>query len=278
MVYGFGADRILRLPRSGRFALGELRKQKELLEAIDGRLPFGTPRIEAVGDNGEYVIERRLAGRPMPEVVRGLAGEERAVAFRNYLAAIEPLGAITFPDRPYGQLIAEPALTASDWHDYLRQSLAGFAARNGTTIAAEFADVAALVDKAFRLLDGIAGHPPKALVHGDYFPGNVLLDESLRVSAVIDFSAFTLVGDPILDATCATVFLEMNEAFTEADSVLVRELAHERFGKRLADAEPFYRAYFAFFLANPEYAAPPYPKLYAWSLANLAALADARAE
>jgi hypothetical protein len=64
----------------------------------------------------------------------------------------------------------------------------------------------------------------------------------------------------------------MNEPFTAADSALVRSLAIERFGNRLADAEPFYRAYFAFFLASPEYAQPPYPKLYAWSLANLAVL------
>jgi aminoglycoside phosphotransferase (APT) family kinase protein len=249
-----------------------LRKQKEVLDAIDGKLPFGTPRVEAFGENGEYVIERRLAGRPMPEVVRGLATEERAVAFRNYVAAIEPLGAITFPDRPYGQLIAEPALTASDWHDYLRRSLDRFAARNAATIAAEFGDVAALVADAVRLLGGVDPYPPKALVHGDYFPGNVLLGEHLRVSAVIDFSTFTLVGDPLLDAACASAFLEMNEPFTAADSALVRSLAIERFGNRLADAEPFYRAYFAFFLASPEYAQPPYPKLYAWSLANLAVL------
>ena len=47
------------------------------------------------------------------------------------------------------------------------------------------------------------------------------------------------------------------------------------FGSPLAEAEPFYRAYFAFFLASPEYAAPPYPKLYAWSMAELAGLAEA---
>jgi hypothetical protein len=250
-----------------------LRKQKEVLAAIDGRLPFDTPRIEAFGETGEYVIERRLAGRPMPDVICGLGREERAAAFRNYLAAIEPLGAITFPNRPYGQLIADPPLNASGWHDYLRQSLARFAAGNATTIAAEFGDVAALVDKALRLLGWIDRHPPKALVHGDYFPGNVLLDERRQVSAVIDFSVFTLVGDPLLDAACAATFLEMSEPFTEADSALVRDLALERFGNRLA--EPFYRAYFAFFLASPEYAEPPYPKLYAWSLANLAALAGA---
>jgi hypothetical protein len=64
----------------------------------------------------------------------------------------------------------------------------------------------------------------------------------------------------------------MNEPFTDADTALVRELALKRFGKALAAAEPFYRAYFAFFLASAEYALPPYPKLYAWSLENLAML------
>jgi aminoglycoside phosphotransferase (APT) family kinase protein len=249
-----------------------LQNLQELLAAIDGRLPFGTPRIEAFGEAGDYVIERRLTGRSMPDVFRDLTGTERSVALDNYLAAIMALGAISFPDRPFGQLVTAPALTASDWHDYLRQSLAGFAARNATTIAAELGDVAALTDKAARRLTGVDPHPRKALVHGDYFPGNVLLDERLRVSALADFSAFTLVGDPLLDAVSAVVFLEMNEPFSQADCALARALACDRFGKAFAGAEPFYRAYFAFFLASRRYAAPPYPQLYAWSLASLAEL------
>jgi Ser/Thr protein kinase RdoA (MazF antagonist) len=218
------------------------------------------------------VIERRLPGRPMAEIVAGLGPTDRATAFDNYLAAIPPLATITFPDRPYGQLIAEPALVGSDWHDYLRRSLDGFAGRNAATIAAEFGNVEALVEKAERLLAGVDPHPPKALVHGDYFPGNLLMDERLQVSAVLDFSVFTLVGDPLLDAACAVVFLEMNEPFTRDDTALVRKSALTRFGNALAEAEPFYRAYFAFFLANPEYALPPYRRLYAWSLRNLAAM------
>jgi hypothetical protein len=98
------------------------------------------------------------------------------------------------------------------------------------------------------------------------------MNDRLEVSAVIDFSVFTLVGDPMLDAVCAVVFLEMNEPFTEADRELVGALARERFGDAFAEAEPFYRAYFAFFLASPDYALPPYPQLYAWSLENLARL------
>src|SRR5207237_222382 len=133
----------------------------------------------------------------------------------------------------------------------------------------DFGDVGAVVGKAARLLTGIDTHPPKALVHGDYFPGNVLIDDRMAVSAVVDFSTFTLVGDPLLDAVCAFVFLEMNDPFTDADVALVRRLALERYGNPLNDAEPFYRAYFAVFLASPEYAAPPYPRLYEWSGGNM---------
>jgi hypothetical protein len=215
----------------------------------------------------------------MPDVVRGLAAAERAVAFRNFVDAIEPLGRITFPDRPYGQLIAEPPLTATDWHDYLRRSLQGFTARNGATLASEFADVEGLVEQATRLLDKVDPRPPKALVHGDYFPANVLMDDRLQVSAIIDLAppprGFTLAGDRLIDAACAMVFVGMIEHFSDADCALTRGLVLDRFGSPLAEAEPFYRAYFAFFLASPEYAAPPYPKLYAWSMAELAGLAEA---
>lgn len=219
--------------------------------------------------NGNYVIERRLAGQPLDAIAHGLTDDPRAVALRNYVEAVEPLATITFPDRPYGQLIAKPSVVDDSWHGYLRRNLDVFATRNAATIAAEFGDVATLVKKAERLLAGIDPDPVKALVHGDYFPGNVLLDESLAVTAVIDFSVFTLVGDPLLDAACALVFLEMNDPFTDADVALVRDVALARFGNALKDAEPFYRAYFAFSLASPEYAQPPYPRLFEWSRRNL---------
>jgi hypothetical protein len=250
-----------------------MRRLERVLLTIAGRLPFATPVIETIGADGDWLIERRLPGRPMAGLFGSLGGDGREVALRNYLAATASLRAVTFPDRPYGELVAHPALTAAGWHDYLRRGLDRFARRNAATIKAAFGNVSALVAAAERRLDGIDRHPPKALVHGDWFPGNVLLDERLAVSAVLDFSAFTLVGDPLLDVVCATAFVAPIEPFTARDGDRALALAHRSHGPALIAAEPFYRAYCAFCLASPAYAAPPYPRLHAWSLAELARLA-----
>src|SRR4051794_13175592 len=89
IVYALGADRILRVPRAGTFNVAELERQRRLLAEIEGRLPFATPVVEEIDPGGRYTIERRLAGRPMDEVLAPLSPGLRRDGFRNYLAAAE---------------------------------------------------------------------------------------------------------------------------------------------------------------------------------------------
>jgi len=265
VVYALDEARVLRVPRSGSFNVAAIARQSALLDMIDGRLPFATPKILEIA--ATHVIERRLPGRSMLERLTALSGERRARAWANYLAAAGAMSRVTFPERDFGQLVAEAPQTAPTWHDYLEASLRGFAKRNRATILGVAGDVEALVAGALALLDGVAKEPPHALVHGDVFPGNVLLADDLSVSAVIDFSGFTLVGDPLYDLAGACIFPEMIAEAREADVALLRSLAG-------SDDFRFYRAYFAFFSADPALAASPYPLMHAWGMRELRALAD----
>jgi len=110
IVYGLDAARVLRVPKAGTFDVAALARQRDLLDAIDGRLPFATPRIEEI-DAG-HVIERRLPGRSMLALLPDLSGERRALAWANYLAAAEAVSQVAFPERDFGQVIAAPPLTA----------------------------------------------------------------------------------------------------------------------------------------------------------------------
>lgn len=272
IVYRLDATRVLRLPLRGAFDPGALMRQRDLLQAIEGRLPFATPAIEDIGAAGAYVIERRLPGRSMLALLPGLAGERRAAAWTSYLAAAGAVSQVVPAQRDFGQLIAEPALTAPTWHGYLEASLRRFAARNRATITREAGDGDALVARALALLDAVPSDPPKALVHGDFFPGNVLLDDDLAVSAVIDFSGFTLAGDPLYDVAGACVFPEMIAGTTGDDLALLARAARARVP---AGALAFYRAYFAFFSADPAFAAPPYPGMYGWAVRELRGMVGA---
>ncbi len=54
---------------------------------------------------------------------------------------------------------------------------------------------------------------------------------------------------------------------------LARHLVVAHHGDAILPAARFYRAYAAILMADPANAAPPYPRLFAWSVANLRALA-----
>ncbi len=87
-------------------------------------------------------------------------------------------------------------------------------------------------------------------MHGDYFPGNVLLDDKLNVSAVLDFGTFTTCGDPTLDLAVSYLTLELIEECTADDARFVRDLIIERHGEEIMPALRFYRAYLAFSMAT----------------------------
>jgi len=271
-VYALDAGRILRVLRSPAADLAPLRRLQALLAGIDGRLAVPTSTIDEIDGRGRYTIERRLAGRSMLDLLPSLSGAARETAFRNFAMGSEAPAAVVFADRPYGEVLCDRPIRSEDWHDYLRASLDRYAETNRAAIAADAGDPAALKAKALALLAGVPRHPPKALVHGDYFPGNVLLDAGQRLSGLVDFSIWTVIGDCTIDLAGAAIFLEMIAEANAQDVALVRALLLGRHRAALNSAGPFYRAYFAFAMADPGNYGGLYPKLYPWSIANLRAL------
>jgi aminoglycoside phosphotransferase (APT) family kinase protein len=91
----------------------------------------------------------------------------------------------------------------------------------------------------------LVGDVEPALVHGDYFPGNVMMDDDLSVSGVIDWSFLTQSGDPRMDAAAAVLFLEIERPWcTEADARLVENYLSSR-TPELAKVLPVYRVFYA---------------------------------
>ena len=250
-----------------------LARLQAFLARIDGKLAIPTGAIAAIDAAGRYAIERRLGGRSLLSRMAELSGTERARAIAAYVSGAEATGRLLLPERPYGQILGAAPLTAGTWTGFFRRSLGHWLAENGATIAEATGDLAAVAGNALALLEALPERPAKGLAHGDYFPGNVLLDDGLAVSGLVDFSGFTLAGDPLYDTITAALFLEMIEEATADDVALARDLVMTRHGEAILDPGRFYRAYAAILMADPANAAPPYPRLFAWSVANLRALA-----
>ncbi len=257
---------------------GLLERQRAFLGEIDGQLSVPTSVIEAIDPAGRFTIERRLMGTPLITLLTQLGGADRRKAIAAYVDGAEATGRLLLPDRPYGQMLAAAPITAETWSGFFRLSLDHWLAENGAAIAQATGSVARVAANAMALAAALPERPAKALAHGDYFPGNVLLDETLTISGLVDFSVYTLTGDPLYDAITAALFLEMIDVAGADDVALARHLLVARHGEAILPSGRFYRAYAAIVMADPANAAPPYPRLYAWSVANLRALAAGKLE
>ncbi|WP_342028630.1 phosphotransferase family protein [Bauldia litoralis] len=270
-VYALDASRVLRIRRAPE-APGTVERLKRFLDDITGRLPFPTPRIEAIEAEG-VTIETRLHGRPLSEILPDLGADDRRTALQRYCDVAVAVGAVTLPDEPYGLLLASDRVTADTWPGFFAASLDRHVARTRPYLAAAFGDVDALVGKALDRMTALPATPRKALAHGDVFPGNVLMDDDLTVTGLVDFGTWTLVADAGYDVTAAVMFAEVDAACTPDDGAPLRAILLDHAGAAAIPAMTFYRAYFAFTLFDP-HDNGLYPKLQPWSLAALKALAD----
>jgi Ser/Thr protein kinase RdoA (MazF antagonist) len=271
-VYALDEQRVLRvLRRPGDPA--ELARLRAFLSEIDGRLAVPTSVIETIDQEGRFTIERRLPGLPLLALLPRLGSAERKTVIARYVAGAEATGKLLLPERPYGHVLGPSPMTAETWTGFFRLSLDHWLAQNGATIAAITGSIERVSANALALLAALPEQPPKALAHGDYFPGNVLFDERLELSGVVDFSVYTLVGDPLYDAVTAPLFLEMIAEAGPDDVAFARQQVLSRHGEAILPVGCFYRAYAAILMADPANQAPPYPRLFQWSVANLKALA-----
>ncbi|WP_421725257.1 phosphotransferase family protein [Bauldia sp.] len=272
-VYALDDERVVRVPRSVPIAVEPLHRRKAFLDRIAGALPFRTPEIETIAEDG-VTIEKRLPGRPMTDALRTVHGEPRRRALRSYFEAAAAVSDLPWPDTSFGLLLAETPITAEQWTTFLAVTLDQRAEHHAAHLRATFGDLEGLLSKAHDLLRKVPGRPRKVLAHGDIFPGNIMLDADMNVSAILDFGAWTLVAEPHYDIAGAVMFAEVTTECVPEDGRYLRVLLAERCGDPLPPAFAFYRAYFAFTLFDPNAAEGLYPKLQPWNIATLGQLRD----
>jgi hypothetical protein len=194
-----------------------------------------------------------------------LSGADRERAVAGYADAACEIAALPCTRDAYGEFLrGDDSICPLHWRTYLlarmRRSLR------------ESAWLSSNVERVDRLLAALTERiealppAPRTLVHGDYFPGNVLVWEALAVSGVIDFGPLTVIGDPWLDLASALIMLEVVPGHTDADSELVRDRLVRTAGAAFTEAATTYRAWYAIRFS-------PYrnddPGLYDWCIYSL---------
>ena len=234
-------------------------------------LPFVVPHIYTIGSwvGHLYTVERRMAGQDFGVVLPTLTGAARQKALGSFLDAAAALGRVSLPDKPYGELLAEPRLQRDDWQEYLAARMEQTLAHSRADLDADVPKFDAVLELIFSQLPLVGDTPPKSLVHGDFFPGNVFIDADLTICGVGDFSYATVVGDARQDLAGAVWLLGAMRDARADDATFLREQVAARWGEELLPIIDFYKLYYSIYFSGCKL---DDPTTYWWCVENLRAV------
>jgi putative membrane protein len=199
-VYSLGDDSVLRILHAGG-RTEDIGRRKALIDELRQRpVRFALPEVLDVGEvaGRVWVIERRLPGRSVRDVLTTIDGPDRSALIETYFETVASLGDLHLEPRlGFGDLVHGEPITAATWRAYLEQR----AATNLASSAEEFWSI-----DAEELANALPEAVSPAFVHLDAYVGNVLTDGT-AITAVIDFGSTCVVGDRRLDPLSAVVYL-----------------------------------------------------------------------
>lgn len=232
------------------------------------------PEIYATGAWADqvYTVERRMPGRDFAAVLPTLYGEARAKALASFVEAAAQIGRVDFTGEPFGELMtSDSAIRRTRWTDYLWERLLASLAGSRDALARDLPAVDAVLAHTQRALAHLEPVTAARLVHGDFFAGNVFINDDLNLCGVGDFGYSTLVGDPRMDLAATLVFWDVSPATVPPaqaaeDAVLLLDLLRPRLGSATDAVVEAYRLYYSFYFSG---CGDDDPTTYAWCVGNL---------
>ena len=185
----------------------------------------------------------------------------------NYLSAAAAIASAELPDRPYGELLLERPITDKTWRGFISKVVDERLSEHSSDLNVDAGFGRRKISSFLAAIQSIPESPRKCLVHGDFYPANVMVGDDLNVTGVLDFSPMTVVGDPQVDIAGSLMWLEVVAGYREEDSRYLRDVVSQKYETPLAVLE-FYRIFYSIYFAG---AKEDDPKLYEWCVSNLRA-------
>ena len=268
-VYALDQARVLRIYGRGA-SIDYIQARVTFYTQLAAQRPaFAIPVVLDYGviDAHPYSIEQRMHGHDFARILPQLTGQDRTHALISYLNLAMQIGTIAFPDAPFGEMILPyGALQRQTWPQFLCDRVQQTLATSRSDVEQDVPQVDHLLESFYTRVRQLLALRAKALVHGDYFPGNVFMDDTLTVYAVGDFGYSTVVGDPQMDIAGAILFLEVISDYQQGDTHLLLRYLQTQPNRVSADVIELYRLYYSLYFSHCKHSDP---SLYVWCIQNL---------
>ena len=192
-----------------------------------------------------------MSGQDLAQALPQLSGDDRARALTSYLDVATQIGTIQPSNQRFGEILfPDGPIQRDTWSQFLWDRARQTLAISRGDLLQDVPQLDRLLADFYTRLTALEPMTTKALVHGDYFPGNVFIDDTCTVYGVGDFGYSTVVGDARMDVAAAIIFIEAMEGYQAADTqLLLRELSTRapHIGPDILD---LYRLYYSFYFSH----------------------------
>lgn len=271
-VYSYGVDEVIKL-----YDVSALEKQKSLKRFYESmritNIHFQLPEIHQIIDEKSAVItiEKRIKGRNIQKDL-GRYDEEKLISFfKNYLSVVLNLKDIKLQTKFDGyKLLEDYDLNTErpvDWFDFLKQSLIKKNEEIKTYIKRDVINYEIKLEKILIALSK-EYKGEYALIHGDFYPSNLIVDENGDINGVIDFGLMTLYGDPVFDLALSWSLFDLYEEVGEKKLELYLNMMIDTIGVKNRKKIYLYALFYYIYSANffSENCSDAH---YQWSVRNL---------
>ncbi|MCQ4088430.1 aminoglycoside phosphotransferase family protein [Saccharibacillus sp. JS10] len=213
-VYRYGENKVLKI-YNGTSNYEKQERLKHLYDSIQSSdVSFEFPYIYDIADEDNLVvtIEKRIAGENMQNVLSRLNDKQIDSMMKTYLSASLEMQAVKLNPKFEGYKLFDdyriPASHQKDWHDLLKQ----YVMKKQNEVNRYFSkDVVHYEEKLKIILANLSSEYQGnySLIHGDFYPGNLLVNQEGKITGLIDFGLMTMYGDYLFDIATGWVFFDM---------------------------------------------------------------------